>query len=123
MSQPRLGWYMSYKWWYLMFMPKLPLSVTLEEGNITWLRGRALSGKRRSLSETLDAVVTAARLGGSPAEARSVVGTIDIAEHDASLDTADAELRHVFQTSLAEAAASGGGRPKARRSARSAARG
>jgi hypothetical protein len=106
-----------------MFMPKLPLSVTLEEGNITWLRGRALSGKRRSLSDTLDAVVTAARLGGSVAEARSVIGTVDIADSDAALATADAEIRDAFQTSLAVSTPRSGSRAKARRPARSVTRG
>jgi hypothetical protein len=99
-----------------MFMPKQPLSVTLEEHNITWLRGREIAGRRRSLSETLDAVVTAARLGGRPGEARSVVGTIDIAPGDATLATADAEIREMFQAALA---VPGRARANARTTARS----
>ncbi len=73
-----------------MFMPKKPLSVTLDEQNLLWLRGRAAVTKRRSLSEALDGLITAARTGGHGADApRSVVGTIDIAADDPNLDHAD----------------------------------
>lgn len=84
-----------------MFMPKKPLSVTLDEQNLLWLKGRAASTKRRSLSEALDDVVTAARTGGHGAVAvRSVVGTIDISADDPSLDHADTLLQAMFSTSL-----------------------
>jgi hypothetical protein len=82
-----------------MFMPKKPVSVTLEADNLTWLRGRALSGKCRSLSEALDDVVRAARLGGGSGEARSVAGTIDIAASDPDLEDADAEVAALFEKS------------------------
>lgn len=84
-----------------MFMPKKPLSVTLEETNLLWLKGRAASTKRRSLSEALDELITSARTGGQGADtARSVVGTIDIAPEDPMLDTADAYVRETFAASL-----------------------
>ena len=83
-----------------MFMPKRPLSVTLEDDNVLWLRGRAASTKRRSLSDALDRVVTAARLGGQPGERRSVVGTVDIAAADPSLDRADAAVRALYDVSV-----------------------
>ena len=84
-----------------MFMPKKPLSVTLEESNLLWLKGRAAATKRRSLSEALDELITAARAGGHGAvTARSVVGTIDIAPGDPRLETADAYLQEEFATSL-----------------------
>lgn len=84
-----------------MFMPKKPLSVTLEEGNLLWLRGRAAATKRRSLSEALDELITSARTGGHGADtARSVVGTIDIAPGDPALETADAYLQETFAASL-----------------------
>jgi hypothetical protein len=84
-----------------MFMPKKPLSVTLEESNVLWLKGRAAATKRRSLSEALDEVITAARTGGHGAEvARSVVGTIDIAAEDPELGQADAYLQGMFAASL-----------------------
>jgi hypothetical protein len=84
-----------------MFMPKQPLSVTLEETNLLWLRGRAASTKRRSLSEALDDLITAARTGGHGASAaRSVMGTIDIAPEDPLLEQADAHLQAMFAASL-----------------------
>ncbi len=84
-----------------MFMPKQPVSVTLDEQNLVWLRGRAGSTKRRSLSEALDSVITAARTGGHGADAvRSVCGTIDIAEDDPNLDQADAYVTAVVTGSL-----------------------
>jgi len=82
-------------------MPKKPLSVTLDESNLLWLKGRAAAMKRRSLSETLDELITSARAGGHGAvTARSVVGTIDIAPGDPALDTADAYLQDVFGASV-----------------------
>jgi hypothetical protein len=85
-----------------MFMPKAPVSVTLDRENLLWLRGRVASRKRRSLSDAIDEIVTAARLGGSRAEpARSVAGTIAIAEHDAGLENADTYIRALFDASLA----------------------
>lgn len=82
-------------------MPKKPLSVTLEENNLLWLKGRAAATKRRSLSEALDALITAARTGGEGATAaRSVVGTIDIAPGDPTLAGAGAALQDLFAASL-----------------------
>ena len=84
-----------------MFMPKKALSVTLEEGNLIWLKGRAAATKRRSLSEALDGLITAARAGGHGANAsRSVVGTIDIAPGDPTLEHAGAYVQSVFAASL-----------------------
>ena len=82
-------------------MPKKALSVTLEESNLLWLKGRAAVTKRRSLSEALDELITAAREGGHGAvAARSVVGTIDIAAGDPKLETADAYVYEMFASSL-----------------------
>ena len=83
-----------------MFMPKQPLSVTLEADNLLWLRGRVAAGKQKSLSEALDTIVTAARRGHFAGDVTSVVGTIDIAEDDPGLERADEELRAQFATSL-----------------------
>ena len=83
-------------------MPKQPVSVTLDQDNLLWLRGRMTGRKRRSLSDALDEVITAARLGGLGAnEIRSVVGTIDIASDDPLLERADAYVRSEFERSLA----------------------
>jgi hypothetical protein len=85
-----------------MFMAKEPVSVTLDRDNLLWLRGRMASAKRRSLSDALDEILTAARLGGRMAgAARSVVGTIDIAADDPGLERADSYVRGEFDASLA----------------------
>lgn len=105
-----------------MFMAKQPVSVTLERDNLLWLRGRATSRKRKSLSDALDEILTTARMGGMAADAaRSVVGTIDIAADDPDLEAADEHVRGQFAASLArpllvrETASGPGGRKKARR--------
>ena len=98
-----------------MYMPKKPLSVTLEESNILWLRGRARTGKERSLSEALDSVVTSARQGGYGGEMRSAVGTIDLSPDDPDLATADASLRALFDEWLGAQDAEPGGRKTRRR--------
>jgi len=86
-------------------MPKLPVSVTLDQDNLLWLRGLAAGKKRRSMSEALDEVVTAARLGGRAAGAvTSVVGTIDIAPDDPQLERADEYVRAAFSASLGDSA-------------------
>ncbi len=85
-----------------MFMPKQPLSVTLDRDNLVWLRGRAASRKRRSLSEALDELITQARLGGLAGDApRSVIGTVDIAADDLGLERADEYLRGLIGASVA----------------------
>jgi hypothetical protein len=84
-----------------MIMRKEPVSVTLGRENLLWLRGQAARSKRRSLSDTLDEIVTAARLGGQVSGSiRSVVGTVDIAAGDAELEGADEYIREEFSKSL-----------------------
>jgi len=106
-----------------MFMAKKPVSVTLEADNLTWLRGRTLSGKGRSLSETLDDVIRAARVGGGPGDVRSVVGTIDIAASDPELKGADAELAAMFDGSLGRPALVREAKPAYGRARKKASRG
>ena len=69
-------------------MPKKGISVTLQDDNLLWLKSRTLALKGRSLSETLDDLVTAARTSGARRRRaiRSVVGTVDIADDDPDLD-------------------------------------
>ena len=83
-------------------MPKTAVSVTIEEGNLLWLRGRAAALGRGSLSDAIDALITEARAGrlGPAAPPRSVVGTVDIAEDDPNLDRADAAIRDLFVRSV-----------------------
>jgi hypothetical protein len=84
-----------------MFMPKLPLSVTLDQENLLWLRAQTAAARRRSLSETLDQLVTDARRSGRVAEGaiRSVLGTIDITDDDPDLLEADLYVREQFARS------------------------
>jgi hypothetical protein len=84
-----------------MFMPKKGISVTLHEANLLWLKSRTVARKGRSLSETLDDLVTAARTSAAPAGiTRSVVGTVDIADIDPELDQADAYLQGLVSASI-----------------------
>jgi hypothetical protein len=86
---------------YRIFMPKKGVSVTLRDENLLWLKGRTTATKGRSLSDTLDSLVTAARTGGHPAAtARSVVGTVDIAVDDPGLEGADDYIRSLVDDSL-----------------------
>lgn len=83
-------------------MPKKALSVTLDQDNLLWLQGQTRMAKRRSLSETLDTLITDARLAGRvPASSiRSVRGTISINEFDPELLTADDYVRSIFEESI-----------------------
>jgi len=81
-------------------MAKQAISVTLDADNLTWLKGRAGAAGVRSLSELLDRLMTAARESGRIGPSRSVVGTIDIDEHDPLLESADHAVRMMFGTSL-----------------------
>ena len=70
-------------------MPKKAVSLTLDESNLLWLKGRGYG--HGNLSAAVDDLITAARAGqlGVPAAPRSVVGTIDLAADDAGLEGAD----------------------------------
>jgi hypothetical protein len=83
-------------------MPKKAVSLTLDEGNLLWLRGRGYG--RGNLSAAVDELITEARTRGvvGSAAARSVVRTIDLAADDPTLERADAAIRDVFAQSLAQ---------------------
>jgi hypothetical protein len=76
--------------------------VTLDASNLVWLKGLTTRSGTRSLSETLDRLITAAREAGTAAAggARSTVGTIDIPPGDAALEEADDVVRELFARSL-----------------------
>jgi hypothetical protein len=84
-----------------MFMPKKAVSLTLDEANLLWLKGRGHG--QGNLSAAVDDLITAARAGrlGVPAAVRSVVGTIDLAADDPRLEGADQAIRDLFAASLA----------------------
>jgi hypothetical protein len=85
-----------------------PVSVTLDQDNIIWLKGRARASARGSLSDVLDRLVTRARLEGRTDDGaiRSVVGTIDFPDDDESLAEMDALVRSAFEESFERRAAS-----------------
>ncbi len=82
-------------------MSKRAVSLTLDEANLLWLKGRGHG--HGNLSAAVDDLITAARAGGfgAPAAIRSVVGTIDLAADDPRLERADSVVRDLFAASLA----------------------
>ena len=82
-------------------MVKRAVSLTLDEANLLWLKGRGYG--QGNLSAAVDDVITAARAGrfGVPITVRSVVGTIDLAADDPRLARADQVVRTLFAESLA----------------------
>jgi hypothetical protein len=98
-------------------MTKQAVSVTLHPDNLLWLRGQAKAQGRRSVSETLDRLLSEARTGSrlQGGSIRSVVGTIRIASSDPGLSGADAAIRALFSSAT--------GPSRKRRSAREAPRG
>ena len=82
-------------------MAKRAVSVTLDEANLVWLKGKGYG--HGNLSAAVDDLITAARSGrfGVPAAVRTVVGTIDLAADDPALDRADSVVRDLFAASLA----------------------
>jgi hypothetical protein len=81
-------------------MARKSISVTIDESNLLWLRGRGYG--RGNLSAALNDLITAARAGqlGAPPPVRSVVGTIDLAADDPALERADDVVRDLFARSL-----------------------
>ena len=75
-----------------------PVSVTLEEANLLWLRAQAAATPKGSVSEVLDRIVQDARLAGRPDTMRSVVGTIDVPP--GGLEQGDKYVRALFDRSL-----------------------
>jgi hypothetical protein len=80
-------------------MRREPISVTLTPANLAWLRARAASGERKSVSRTLDALISEVRTnaGEPPKPVRSVVNTISIPSSDDALAEADASVRRLFE--------------------------
>lgn len=86
---------------YDIVMPKKAVSLTLDESNLLWLKGRARVLAGGSLSEAVDQLIDEARAGrlGAAEQPRSVVGTIDVPD-DTLLANAGVELRSLFTASL-----------------------
>ncbi len=88
---------------YTVFMSKRAVSLTLDESNLVWLRGQASRRGARSLSHTVDQLITLARTAGlgTPRAVRSVAGTIDLDATDPQLASANEAVRALFHESLA----------------------
>src|SRR5262245_4727738 len=84
----------------MSIVAKRAVSITLEESNLVWLKGRVRAYGARSVSDLVDRLVKEARTQGSTPEATSVVGTIDVSESDPQLLGADAAIRALYQASL-----------------------
>jgi hypothetical protein len=91
-------------------MPKKAVSLTLDEANVLWLKGRRYG--QGNLSAAVDDLITAARSGrlGVPPAVRSVVGTIDLAADHPRLERADDAVRELFAASLAQPLRASGAR-------------
>ena len=79
-------------------MTKKAISVTLRPENVLWLQGQTHASSRRSVSETLDDLISRARTeaSGRPGAITSVVGSISILPSDPGLTQADAVIRRLF---------------------------
>ena len=79
-----------------------PVSVTIDEDNLLWLKAQAAATAKGSVSAILDRLVGEARAQGRTGAAaiRSVAGTIDLPADDPDLEEASAYVRLMFDTSL-----------------------
>ena len=82
-------------------MAKTAISLTIEQTNLLWLKGRARVVSGGSLSEAVDQLIAEARAGrlGQAEPPRSVVGTIDLPDDRALAAGRDA-VRGLFAESL-----------------------
>lgn len=98
-------------------MARNPVSLTLDETNLQWLRRRARLVAEGNLSEAVDQLISLARAGslGGTAPARSVVGTLDLAIDDPALERADEAVLALFAASLARPVGQAEPRPRGRR--------
>ena len=78
------------------------ISVALDADNLLWLKSQAITSGNRSLSETLNAILTRLRTDfvEEPEAQPSFEVTARINESDPDLRTADAAVRQLFARSL-----------------------
>jgi hypothetical protein len=76
-----------------------PISITVRDENLLWLRAQAAATTRGNVSEVLDRLVQQARTGGVEVASRSVVGTIDLPS-DEAVSEAESDVRAMFDRSL-----------------------
>ena len=82
-------------------MAKTAISLTIEQTNLLWLKGRARVVSGGSLSGAIDQLISEARAGrlGQDEPPRSVVGTIDVPD-DGALKAGTEALAALFESSL-----------------------
>lgn len=82
-------------------MAKKAVSVTLDEMNLLWLKGRARVSSGGNVSEELDKLITAARFGkaGAAPVVTSAVGMVDLSD-DPDLEKADEAVREMWDEYL-----------------------
>jgi hypothetical protein len=79
-----------------------PISVTIEENNLLWLKAQAAATSRGNVSAVLDRLVAEARAEGRTDSnaVKSVCGTIDLPASDLDLEEASSYMRDVVDRSL-----------------------
>lgn len=99
-----------------------PISVTIDEDNLLWLKAQAAATAKGSVSAIVDRLIDDARAEGRTGAAaiRSVAGTIDLPSDDPDLEEASPYVRTMFDRSLrrplmVQETPPRRGRPKARR--------
>jgi hypothetical protein len=82
-----------------------PISVTLDEENLLWLRAVAVASAQGNLSRALDRILREARLArrADVGGGRSVQGTIGPVPDDSELEKAAEEIRAMFESSASRA--------------------
>ncbi len=82
-------------------MSNKTLAIDLDPGNLLWLKARALTTGRQSISEILNQVIAKARHArtNEQQEVKSIVGQARISDDDPDLATAGAGIRALFEES------------------------
>ena len=82
-------------------MPKKAISITLDDSNLLWLKGRARVIAGGNLSAAVDQLIAEARAGrlGAAETPRSVAGTIAVPDHLVSPPAAG-DLHGVLQAAV-----------------------
>jgi hypothetical protein len=79
-----------------------PISVTIDEDNLLWLKAQAAATSRGNVSAVLDRLVAEARAEGRTdmKAVKSVSGTIDLPATDPDLEGAATYIRDLFDRSV-----------------------
>lgn len=80
---------------------KRPISVTIANENLLWLRAQAARGTGGNVSEIVNRLISEARTAGrtQPGAVRSVAGTVDLPD-DQTLEEADRYVKALFDRSV-----------------------